>query len=85
MTHWRSQEMPVLRPLIGFNKEDIILKAKFIGAYKISIQPYQDCCVLFNPPHPVIHGDPAQAASLYKALELEPLIDEAMLNYELVK
>jgi thiamine biosynthesis protein ThiI len=70
--------LPVLRPLIGMDKAAIIIKAKQIGTYSTSIEPYEDCCVLFNPPHPVLHGDPAQAITLYKSLELEPLLEEAM-------
>ncbi|MDR0324404.1 MAG: tRNA 4-thiouridine(8) synthase ThiI [Treponema sp.] len=78
-------KMPVLRPLIGFNKESIILQAQRIGTYDISIQPYEDCCTLFSPKHPVLYGEAAEAAAIYESLEIEPLIDEALNNYELVK
>ena len=74
--------LPVIRPLIGFNKEDIIKKAKQIGTYETSIKPYQDCCTLFSPPHPVLRGNAKEANALYEKLELEPLIDEALLNNE---
>jgi thiamine biosynthesis protein ThiI len=77
--------VPVLRPLIGTDKETIIRKAEKIGTYNISIEPYPDCCVLFNPPHPVLRGDPVEAAELYRNLELEPLIEEALREYETVK
>ena len=77
--------LPVLRPLIGFSKEDIIKKAKQTGTFDTSIQPYQDCCTLFSPPHPVLHGKTQEANFYYEKLELEPLIDEALLNYEMVK
>jgi thiamine biosynthesis protein ThiI len=77
--------LPVLRPLIGMDKDAIIRKAEQIGTYKISIEPYDDCCVLFNPPRPVLRGNCAEAASLYEALELEPLIEEALQNCELLK
>ena len=78
-------KLPVLRPLIGLSKENIIKEAVRIGTYDISIQPYEDCCVLFNPPHPMLYGEPAEAALLYEKLEIETLIDEALQNYELVK
>jgi thiamine biosynthesis protein ThiI len=78
-------KLPVLRPLIGFNKEKIIREAERIGTFETSIQPYEDCCVLFSPPHPILHGDPSEACALYETLELQPLIDEALQNYELVK
>jgi len=77
--------LPVIRPLIGFSKEDIIKKARLIGTFETSIQPYQDCCTLFSPPHPVLHADASEANELYEKLELEELIEEALANYELVK
>jgi len=77
-------KLPVLRPLIGMSKEHIIREAERIGTYEVSIQPYEDCCVLFSPPHPVLHGDAREANLLYEALELEPLIEDALQNYELV-
>jgi len=78
-------KLPVIRPLIGLSKEDIIKKAKSIGTYEISILPFEDCCTLFSPKHPVIYGNPADANALYESLEIESLIDEALSNYELVK
>jgi thiamine biosynthesis protein ThiI len=67
------------------NKENIIRESQRKGAYNVSIQPYEDCCVLFSPPHPVLHGDVNEAGALYETLELQPLIGEALQNYELVK
>ncbi|MCL2759828.1 MAG: tRNA 4-thiouridine(8) synthase ThiI, partial [Treponema sp.] len=63
----------------------IILEAKRIGTYETSIQPFVDCCTLFSPPHPVLHGNVQEANELYEKLELEPLIDESLSDYELVK
>ena len=77
--------IPVLRPLIGTDKDSIIRKAEQIGTYKISIEPFDDCCVLFSPPRPVLRGDPAEAADLYRALELEQLIEEALRESETVR
>lgn len=45
---------PVLRPLVGTDKEDTIRIARSIGTYELSILPYEDCCVLFSPRHPVL-------------------------------
>jgi thiamine biosynthesis protein ThiI len=70
--------LPVLRPLIGLDKEDIIRRAEAIGTYETSILPYQDCCVLFSPPHPVLRGRAGEAGELYEKLELGPLIEEAL-------
>jgi thiamine biosynthesis protein ThiI len=77
--------LPVLRPLIGMDKDSIIRKSEAIGAYATSILPYEDCCVLFSPPHPVLRGDPGEASRLYEALELEPLINEAITKAALEK
>ncbi|MCL2806195.1 MAG: tRNA 4-thiouridine(8) synthase ThiI [Treponema sp.] len=78
-------KLPVLRPLIGFDKHSIIKEAVRIGTYDISIQPYEDCCTLFSPPHPILHGNVKEANEIYESLELTELIDEALSNYELVK
>ena len=45
-------DLPIIRPLSGLNKEEIINKAKSINTYNISIEPYEDCCSFFVPPHP---------------------------------
>ncbi|MDR0300923.1 MAG: tRNA 4-thiouridine(8) synthase ThiI, partial [Treponema sp.] len=78
-------KLPVLRPLIGMDKESIIRKAETLGTYEVSILPYVDCCTLFSPAHPVLHGEVEQAAAIYNSLELDPLIEEALKNYELAK
>jgi thiamine biosynthesis protein ThiI len=70
--------LPVLRPLIGMDKEDIIRKAEAIGSYATSILPYEDCCVIFSPPHPVLRGNPREAGELYDKLDLAGLIGEAL-------
>ncbi|MDR2742760.1 MAG: tRNA 4-thiouridine(8) synthase ThiI [Treponema sp.] len=70
--------LPVLRPLIGMDKEDIIRKAETIGSYATSILPYEDCCVIFSPPHPVLRGNPLEAGDLYEKLDLSGLIEDAL-------
>jgi thiamine biosynthesis protein ThiI len=70
--------LPVLRPLIGMDKDQIIKTACAIGTYETSILPYEDCCVLFSPPHPVLRGNPEEAGSLYEGLRLDDLIEEAL-------
>ncbi|MDR0551850.1 MAG: tRNA 4-thiouridine(8) synthase ThiI [Spirochaetaceae bacterium] len=76
----RRAALPVLRPLIGMDKEAIIAISVKIGAYPISIRPYPDCCTLFAPPHPVLHARLAEATELYESLRLDPLIDTALNN-----
>jgi thiamine biosynthesis protein ThiI len=60
------------------DKEAIIRLAESLGTYKTSILPYEDCCVLFSPPHPILRGDPIEANRLYEGLELDTLIDKAL-------
>ena len=45
-------ELPVYRPLIGFDKQDIVDISERIGTYETSIEPYEDCCTVFTPKHP---------------------------------
>ncbi len=74
---------PLLRPLVGTDKEDIIATANFIGTYETSILPYEDCCVLFSPRHPVLHADLEEAKKIYESLEAEDLIREAYEKREI--
>jgi thiamine biosynthesis protein ThiI len=71
-------KIPALRPLIGMDKSAIIRKAEEIGSYEISILPYQDCCALFSPAHPILRGDVAEANRLYESLDLTELIAQAV-------
>jgi thiamine biosynthesis protein ThiI len=77
--------LPILRPLIGTDKDEIIKMARKIGTYETSILPYQDCCVLFSPPHPITRSRVSDAQNWYKALELDDLIQKAILEKEIFK
>jgi thiamine biosynthesis protein ThiI len=77
--------LPVLRPLIGMDKEDITRLAQSAGSYETSILPYEDCCVLFSPPHPVLRGRVEEAGEFYEKLEAGPLIEEALKKADMVK
>lgn len=70
-------EYPVFRPLIGTDKEDITNLAKQIGTYETSILPYEDCCVMFSPKHPVLHAALTAAEDIFARLEIEDLLKEA--------
>jgi thiamine biosynthesis protein ThiI len=78
-------KLPILRPLIGTNKEDIIAMAENIGTYRTSILPYEDCCVLFSPPHPVLRGNPLEASKLFEELDTGHLIEDALISAEKIK
>ncbi len=77
--------LAVLRPLIGTDKEDTVALAKTIGSYSISILPYEDCCVLFSPKHPVLKAKFTEAISIYDDIGLKPLLDRALLEAELIE
>ena len=78
-------EFPLLRPLCGMDKEEIIKDSYFIGTYDISILPYEDCCVLFSPRHPVLRAASEEAEKIYSSLEVEQLIDKAYKEREIIK
>lgn len=70
--------LPVLRPLIGIDKEETIATARCIGTYAISILPYEDCCVLFSPKHPILKPDFEDLRAYYTSLALENEILKAV-------
>lgn len=70
---------PIIRPLASFDKLDIIEIAKRIGGYDISILPYEDCCTIFVPPHPVINPNLSIAKKEEEKFDFS-LIDKAMDN-----
>jgi thiamine biosynthesis protein ThiI len=70
--------LPVLRPLVGMDKDEIIDAAKALGTYEISIIPDQDCCTLFTPKHPATRTSIAQIEEAERALDAEPLIEAAV-------
>lgn len=78
-------EFPMMRPLCGMDKEEIIRTSEFIDTYETSILPYEDCCVLFSPKHPVLRGTVEEAEEIYKALEVDDLIVKAYKEREIYK
>ncbi len=73
-------ELLVLRPLVGMDKEEIINKAVEIGSYETSILPYEDCCVVFSPKHPVTRPVKEVAKRHFEELQMDSIIDEAVRN-----
>lgn len=78
-------ELPMMRPLCGMDKEEIIKTSEFIDTYETSILPYEDCCVLFSPKHPVLRGTVEQAEEIYNSLEVDDLIYKAYKEREIYK
>lgn len=74
--------LPVFRPLIAFDKEDIIEIAKEIDTYDTSILPYEDCCTVFLPKYPVIKPTIRRAEYNEKFLNVDALVDEAIATKE---
>lgn len=76
--------MPVIRPVACLDKLEIIEIAKKIETYETSILPYEDCCTIFLPKHPVIHPNLEKVLSLEKKLNIEELIDRAIEKVEII-
>jgi thiamine biosynthesis protein ThiI len=70
--------LPVFRPLIGMDKQEIVTQAIALGSYDISITPDQDCCTLFVPPHPVVRADSQVLAQLESKLDMQALIQQGI-------
>ena len=70
--------MPVLRPLIGMDKEEITAEAQRLGTYPISIIPDQDCCTLFTPRHPATKARRADVARAEGRLPAQEMVDQAV-------
>ena len=79
------EQLPVFRPLIGFDKIDIIDYAKRIGTYDTSSLPYEDCCTVFTPRHPATKPKMALIEKGESALDQEALIQAAVENAEIVE
>ena len=80
-----SVSMPVMRPLIAMDKVDIMDKAQEIGTYETSIQPYEDCCTVFLPKHPVTKPKLDRILASESRLDCEALIDAAVAADEIVE
>ena len=76
---------PIIRPLACYDKLDIIDISKKIDTYETSILPYEDCCTIFLPKHPVINPSLDKAIEYEKNIDYEELIEEAINNMENIK
>ncbi|MGI6211719.1 MAG: tRNA uracil 4-sulfurtransferase ThiI [Anaerovoracaceae bacterium] len=76
--------MPVMRPLIGMDKMDIMDKAKEIGTYDISIEPYEDCCTVFLPKHPTTKPRLEQIEQSESRLDVDALVRAAVESEEVI-
>lgn len=74
--------LPILRPLAGDNKEEIINEARRIGTYQISIEPYEDCCSVFVPKHPETRANLERVREIESTLDFAPLIAQTLEQTE---
>ena len=74
--------LPIIRPLSGMNKEEIINKAKKIGTYQTSVQPYEDCCSFFVPIHPETKAKIDEVLAIDSKIDLNIEYEEALSNIE---
>jgi thiamine biosynthesis protein ThiI len=76
-------ELPVFRPLIGMDKEEIVITARKIGTYETSILPFEDCCTIFSPKHPLVRPDKDALTASFHKMEIESLMLTAVENAEM--
>lgn len=77
-------DMPVFRPLIGMDKEEIVAIARRIDTFETSILPYEDCCTVFTPKHPRTNPRISDIEKAEESLDIEALINKAMENVEVI-
>ena len=74
--------LPVLQPLVGMDKEEIVRHARAIGTFETSILPYEDCCTVFTPRHPRTKPKLSEVEAAEAALDVAALVDESVNGIE---
>ncbi len=77
--------MPVLRPLIGMDKEEIVRIARHVGTFDTSILPYEDCCTVFTPRHPKTKPNLGEVREYEAALDIDDLCGKALAGREMIR
>jgi thiamine biosynthesis protein ThiI len=80
----KAVSIPILRPLIGMDKEEIIDFSKKIGTYQISILPQEDCCTLFTPKHSSAKGNLKEIEKIEKSLNLKKIIKQSQKEVQIL-
>ncbi|MBN2300618.1 MAG: tRNA 4-thiouridine(8) synthase ThiI [Acholeplasmataceae bacterium] len=78
-------KIPILRPLITYDKNDIVELSKKIGTYEISIRPFNDCCSIYVPKSPVTKPMEVYASKYEQTIDFEPLLSEALQNIHTIE
>ncbi len=81
---YSAAEKPIIAPLIGYDKQEIIEIAKKIGTYDTSILPYNDCCSAFVTEHPATKAKKEELEEMEKGIDFEKIITEAIRNTEIL-
>lgn len=77
-------DIPIIRPLIAFDKDEIIEKARKIGTYEISIRPYEDCCTVFVPRHPKTRPSLKDVEAAERDLDVDNLVEEGLKRVDVI-
>lgn len=77
-------DIPIYRPLIGMDKDEIISISRKIGAFETSVLPYEDCCTVFTPRHPKTRPELEMVEEQEKLLDFDTLVDEALATRETI-
>ncbi len=85
VTNFSQTQIPIFRPLIAFDKKDIINISRKIGTYETSILPYEDCCTVFLPKNPIIKPKLEKVIKEELKLDIETLVDNAIKNTEIIE
>jgi len=80
----RVATMPVFRPVIGMDKEEIVTIARNIGTFETSILPYEDCCTIFTPKHPNTKPKLDKIEASEQRLDVEKLVTDAVAGIEVI-
>ena len=78
-------DLPILRPVVGMDKEDIVRIARKIGTYDTSILPYEDCCTVFTPRHPRLRPTPEELEAAEQELDVEGMVQAAVDGIERIQ
>ena len=80
-----ATSLPILRPVVGMDKEDIVKLARKIGTYDTSILPYEDCCTVFTPRHPRLRPTLEEIQRAEQSLDIEGMVQAAVEGIERVQ
>jgi thiamine biosynthesis protein ThiI len=81
----RAADLPVLRPLVAWDKAEIVAEAKDIGTYEVSALPAEDCCTLFASPLAETRAAPDKISLLEAKLDVAETVEELLASAELVR